>query len=101
MSDLIAETLELYAKSCGDPYEAAFAKLYAANPDYEGLFFLDTDEGLRRNMMQTTLEMMKMPSAATMMRIKKKRKWIPLKPQRRKRKEKSARKNPLHYLCRC
>ena len=57
MSDLIAETLELYAKSCGDPYEAAFAKLYAANPDYEGLFFLDTDEGLRRNMMQTTLEM--------------------------------------------
>ena len=57
MSRLIADTLELYAARCGDPYDAAFAKLYAANPDYEGLFFLDTDEGLRRNMMQTTLEM--------------------------------------------
>ena len=56
MSVLISETLELYAERCGDPYDAAFAKLYAANADYEGLFFLDTDEGLRRNMMQTTLE---------------------------------------------
>lgn len=56
MSALIIETLELYAARCGDPYEAAFAKLYAANADYEELFFLDTDEGLRRNMMQTTLE---------------------------------------------
>ena len=56
MSALITETLELYAERCGDPYDAAFAKLYAANADYEGLFFLDTDEGLRRNMMQTTLE---------------------------------------------
>ena len=56
MSTLIAETLELYAEHCGDPYDAAFARLYAASADYEGLFFLDTDEGLRRNMMQTTLE---------------------------------------------
>ena len=56
MSALIGETLELYAERCGDPYDAAFAKLYAANADYEALFFLDTDEGLRRNMMQTTLE---------------------------------------------
>ena len=56
MSTLIAETLELYAEHCGDPYDAAFAKLYAARADYEGLFFLDTDEGLRRNMMQTTSE---------------------------------------------
>ena len=56
MSALIGETLELYAERCGDPYDAAFGKLYAANADYEALFFLDTDEGLRRNMMQTTLE---------------------------------------------
>lgn len=56
MSVLISETLELYAERCGDPYDAAFAKLYAANANYEGLFFLDTDEGLRRNMLQTTLE---------------------------------------------
>ena len=49
MSALITETLELYAERCGSPYDAAFAKLYAANADYEELFFLDTDEGLRRN----------------------------------------------------
>lgn len=57
MSALIGETLTHYASRCGDPYAAAFQKLYAAHPDYEALFFLDTDEGLRRNMMQTTLEM--------------------------------------------
>ena len=56
MSALIVETLELYVERCGDPYDAAFAKLYAADPAYQPLFFLDTDEGLRRNMMQTTLE---------------------------------------------
>ena len=55
---LIIDTLTHYAAHCGDPYEAAFQKLYADNPDYEGLFFLDTDEGLRRNMMKTTLEIM-------------------------------------------
>lgn len=53
---LIDESLTHFATRHGDPYEAAFRKLYAAAPHYEGLFFLDTDEGLRRNMMQTTLE---------------------------------------------
>jgi len=56
MSGLIEASLTHYAARHGDPYEAAFQKLYAANPDYEALFFLDTDEGLRRNMMRTTLE---------------------------------------------
>lgn len=50
------ETLAHYAEQHGDPYDAAYAKLYAARDDYEGLFVLDTDEGLRRNMMRTTLE---------------------------------------------
>jgi hypothetical protein len=53
---LIEQSLTHYAEQHGDPYEAAFQKLYAANADYEALFFLDTDEGLRRNMMRTTLE---------------------------------------------
>lgn len=57
MSHLIIETLTAYADRHGDPYDAAFERLYAAAPHYEGLFFLDTDKGLRRNMMQTTLEM--------------------------------------------
>lgn len=56
MAELIAQTLTAYAEQHGDPYDAAFERLYAANPDYKALFFMDTDEGLRRNMMQTTLE---------------------------------------------
>ncbi|MAI51120.1 MAG: hypothetical protein CML78_04635 [Rhodobiaceae bacterium] len=54
---LIEQSLTHYAARHGDPYDAAFQKLYAAAPHYEGLFVLDTDEGLRRNMMRTTLEM--------------------------------------------
>lgn len=57
MSALIEQTLTHYAAHHGDPYDAAFAKLYAADPNYQALFVLDTDEGLRRNMMRTTLEM--------------------------------------------
>ena len=56
MTTLIEESLAHYAEHHGDPYEAAFKKLYAADPSYQALFFLDTDEGLRRNMMRTTLE---------------------------------------------
>ena len=54
---LIEQSLTHYAEQHGDPYDAAFQKLYAANADYKALFVLDTDEGLRRNMMRTTLEM--------------------------------------------
>ncbi len=53
---LIEQSLQQYADRHGDPYAAAYQKLYAANTEYEGLFILDTDEGLRRNMMRTTLE---------------------------------------------
>tara|TARA_B110000971_G_scaffold221427_1_gene268489 strand:+ start:769 stop:1152 length:384 start_codon:yes stop_codon:yes gene_type:complete len=56
MTRLIEQTLSLYASQFGDPYDAVYAKLYAMDSDYEGLFLLDTDEGLRRNMMRTTLE---------------------------------------------
>ena len=56
MTTLIKECLAHYAEHHGDPYKAAFKKLYAADPSYQALFFLDTDEGLRRNMMRTTLE---------------------------------------------
>ena len=48
MTALIEQTLAHYAEQHGDPYEAAFQKLYAAEPNYQALFFLDTDEGLRR-----------------------------------------------------
>ena len=56
MTDLITQSLAHFAAHHGDPYMPAYAALYAYDAAYEGLFLLDTDEGLRRNMMQTTLE---------------------------------------------
>ena len=53
---LIEQSLEHLAERNGDPYKPAYDALYAWNEAYEGLFLLDTDEGLRRNMMHTTLE---------------------------------------------
>ena len=38
------------------PMRQRLPSSYAADPNYQSLFFLDTDEGLRRNMMRTTLE---------------------------------------------
>ena len=56
VTDLITQTLAHFAVHHGDPYAPAYEALYARDVAYEGLFLLDTDEGLRRNMMQTTLE---------------------------------------------
>ena len=39
MTTLIEESLAHYAEHHGDPYEAAFKKLYAADPSYQALFF--------------------------------------------------------------
>ena len=50
------QSLEYFAEHHGDPYAPAYEALYARDQTYEGLFLLDTDEGLRRNMMHTTLE---------------------------------------------
>jgi len=56
MTELIAQSLAHFAAHHGDPYAPAYESLYAHDATYEGLFLMDTDEGLRRNMMQTTLE---------------------------------------------
>ena len=56
MTDLIIQSLEYFAEHHGDPYAPAYEALFARDETYEGLFLLDTDEGLRRNMMRTTLE---------------------------------------------
>ena len=56
MTDLIMQSLEYFAEHHGVPYAPAYETLYTRDKTYEGLFLLDTDEGLRRNMMRTTLE---------------------------------------------
>ena len=58
MTDLIAQSLAHFAAHHGDPYAPAYEALYAHDATYEGLFLLDTDEGLRRNMMHTTLKIL-------------------------------------------
>ena len=56
ISSLIMQSLEYFGEHHGDPYAPAYEALYTRDKTYEGLFLLDTDEGLRRNMMRTTLE---------------------------------------------
>ena len=56
MADLIVQSLAHFAAHHGDPYALAYEALYAHDATYEGQFLPDTDEGLRRNMMQITLE---------------------------------------------
>ncbi|MGB1118634.1 MAG: globin [Parvibaculales bacterium] len=56
MTDLITQSLEHFAEHQGDPYRPVYEALYAHDAAYEGLFLLDSDEGLRANMMRTTLE---------------------------------------------
>ena len=56
MTDLIMQSLKYFAEHHGDPYAPAYDALYTRDKTYEGLFLLDSDEGLRRNMMRTTLE---------------------------------------------
>ena len=57
MTDLIMQSLKYFAEHHGDPYAPAYDALYTRDKTYEGLFLLDTDEGLRRNMMRTTLQL--------------------------------------------
>ena len=57
MTELIAQSSAHFAAHHGDPYALAYEALYAHHATNEGLFLLDTDESLRRNMMQMPLEM--------------------------------------------
>jgi len=53
---LIDDSLVHYAETIGDPYTPIYRRLYAHDPSFQDKFVLDTDEGLRRNMLRTTLE---------------------------------------------
>ena len=53
---LILDTLEHVANRHGDPTAQIYDNLFAAHPETRDMFVLDTDFGVRRNMMQNTLE---------------------------------------------
>lgn len=48
-------TLERVADLVGDPSERVYARLFGQYPHYEDLFALDTDGGVRANMLHTSL----------------------------------------------
>ncbi|MBI1339894.1 globin [bacterium] len=51
--EVITRVLERLADEVGDPTELVFARLFATRPDYEALFVLDTDGGVRGSMIET------------------------------------------------
>jgi len=53
---LVLDTLEHVAERHGDPTQEVYERLFAAHPETLDMFILDTDFGVRRNMMQNTLE---------------------------------------------
>ncbi len=54
-ADVILGTLERVGEICGDPVDLVYEKLFQARPDYEPLFALDTDGGVRGNMLTTSI----------------------------------------------
>lgn len=52
-ADLIFETLERAAETGTDPAPLVYARLFALRPDFEELFVMDTDGGVRGAMLET------------------------------------------------
>ena len=50
---LITASLERFGELCSDPAPLIYARLFAQNPDYEDLFSMDTDGGVRGSMLET------------------------------------------------
>lgn len=53
---IIADTLERVAEKVGDPKEFIFAELFEKHPEYEDMFVLDTDGGVRGAMLEACIE---------------------------------------------
>lgn len=54
-ADVILGTLERVGEICGDPTDRVYARLFDVRPDFEALFVMDTDGGVRGNMLTTSL----------------------------------------------
>lgn len=53
---IISETLDRVAEKAGDPSEQVYARLFQLNPDYEAMFVMDTDGGVRGSMLATSID---------------------------------------------
>lgn len=54
--DLIVSSLDTFATREGDPAPGIYARLFAAHPELEALFLMDTDGGVRGSMLQQAFE---------------------------------------------
>ncbi len=55
-ADIITETLEAVAEAVGDPTQQVYARLFEAHPEFEQLFIMDIDGGVRGSMLQQALD---------------------------------------------
>ena len=55
-AQLIQTCLEQVSARVGDPYERIYARLFEQHPEFEPLFDLDTDGGVRAHMLSTSFE---------------------------------------------
>ncbi len=54
--ETIEHSLELAAQAFDDPTPDVFARMFEVNPEYESLFVMDTDGGVRGSMLQQAIE---------------------------------------------
>ena len=53
---LIIASLERFGELCGDPVSRIYTRLFAQHPEYEDLFVMDTDGGVRGSMLATCFD---------------------------------------------
>ena len=53
---LIEDTLQRLADTVGDPQALVYARLFALRPDFEPMFELDSDGGVRASMLETCFD---------------------------------------------
>ena len=55
-ADIIQSTFERAAQACADPAPLIYARLFELRPDFQPLFDMDTDGGVRGSMLATCFE---------------------------------------------
>lgn len=55
-SDQITLSLERFGAMCADPAPLIYQRLFAQHPEFEGLFAMDSDGGVRGSMLTTCFE---------------------------------------------
>lgn len=54
--NVILDSLDTFATREGDPAPGIYARLFAAHPELEALFLMDTDGGVRGSMLQQAFD---------------------------------------------